>query len=148
MVWTAGENDRVGIILEREVNISKPNIELAELLENYPAIVQDVALKARQLIVDTIPDLMELVDRPARVIGYGFGAGYKDLICTIILSKTGVKLGIVGSADLPDPNGLLEGTGKRHRYVSIAQSSDVKKLGLKSLLKARVAAWKKSQRPA
>jgi hypothetical protein len=107
--------------------------------------VQDVAMEARQMIIDTIPNLMEMLDRPAKVIGYGFGAGYKDLICTIILSKSGVKLGIVGSADLPDPDGLLEGAGKRHRYVALAKSSDVRKPGLKTLLKARVAAWKELQ---
>jgi hypothetical protein len=84
-----------------------------------------------------------MVDASARVIGYGFGAGYADLICTIILSKGGVKLGIVGSAELPDPNNLLEGAGKRHRYVPLAKPSDLGKPGLKSLLEARVAAWKK-----
>ena len=85
----------------------------------------------------------EIVDNPARVVGYGFGAGYKDMICTIILSKSGVKLGIVGSAAFPDPNGLLEGTGKRHRYVSLANPSDLKKPGIKSLLKTGLTAWKK-----
>lgn len=54
-------------------------------------------MKARQMIIDTVPDLLEMVDRRARVIGYGFGASYKDLICTIILSKSGAKLGIVGA---------------------------------------------------
>lgn len=121
------------------------NGELSGLLKTYPADVQEIALEARQMINETIPDLHEMVDRPARVIGYGFGAGYKNMVCTIILSKSGVKLGIVGSADLPDPNGLLEGTGKRHRYVVLAKPADVRKPGLKALLKARVAAWKKLQ---
>lgn len=116
--------------------------ELDELLETYPANVRDIALAARQMINATIPDLQEMVDRSARVIGYGFGAGYADLICTIILSKSGVKLGIVGSAALPDPNKLLEGSGKRHRYVALTKLSDLKKPGIKPLLKARVAAWK------
>ena len=97
------------------------------------------------MILDTIPNLLEMVDRPARIIGFGFGVNYKDLICTIILSKGGVKLGIAQSVDLPDPRGLLEGTGKRHRYVVLAKPSDVSKPGLKSLLKARLAAWKKLQ---
>ena len=86
-----------------------------------------------------------MVDQADRVLGYGFGPTYKDLICTIILSKGEVKLGIVGSATLPDPNGLLEGTGKRHRYVVIAEPSDLKKPGLKSLLKAAVTAWKQKK---
>ena len=121
------------------------NGEFAELLKAYPASVQDIAFETRKVVTNTIPDLQEMVDRPAKVIGYGFGAGYSNMICTIILSKGGVKLGIVGSADLPDPNGLLEGAGKRHRYVPLSKPADLKKPGLKSLLKARVAAWKKSQ---
>ena len=121
------------------------NGELAELLQTYPANVQEIAQEARKMILDTIPGLLEMVDRPARIIGFGFAVSYKDLICTIILSKSGVKLGIAESAELPDPKGLLEGTGKRHRYVVFTKPSDVRKPGVKSLLKARLAAWKKSQ---
>lgn len=122
------------------------NSELAALLKTYPAHVQEVALEARKMILDTIPDVLEMVDQPAKVIGFGFAVSYKDMVCAIILSKSGVKLGIAQSADLPDPKGLLEGTGKRHRYVVLAKPSDVRKPGLKSLLKARVAVWKKSQK--
>ena len=121
----------------------KTNEELDELLNTYPAGVSDLARETRQMILSTIPDLLEMVDKPARVIGYGFGATYKDTICTIILSKAGVKLGISESATLPDPNGLLEGTGKRHRYIAFTQSSDLKRPGIKALLKAALAAWKK-----
>jgi hypothetical protein len=119
------------------------NDELNELLEAYSPNVRDTALAARSLINGAMPDVKEMVDKSARVIGYGFGAGYTDMICTIILSKTGVKLGLVGGAELPDPKRLLEGSGKRHRYVALAKASDVKKPGLESLLMAGVAAWKK-----
>ena len=119
------------------------NRELNGLLETYSSNVRDTALAARVLISAAMPDVKEMVDRSARVIGYGLGAGYKNMICTIILSKSGVKLGIVGGAVLPDPKHLLEGTGKRHRYVVLANPSDLKKPGLKSLLRAGVAAWKK-----
>jgi len=117
--------------------------EFDELVMSYPANVSELAYAARQLIVKTIPDIQEIVDSPARVIGYGFGPGYKDMICTIILSKSGVKLGIVGSAAFADPHGLLAGTGKRHRYLSVANPSDLKKPGIKSLLKTGLTAWKK-----
>ena len=122
--------------------MSNTKSDLDKLLETYPADVQEITLITRQMIGSTIPNLVEMVDQSARVIGYGFGPTYKDMICTIILSKGGVKLGIVGGAALPDPKGLLEGTGKRHRYVVIAKPSDVEKPGLKALLKAGVAAWK------
>lgn len=120
--------------------------ELNELLKTYPADVRDIAMQARQTIIGAIPNIQEMVDTPDKVIGYGFGAGYADLICTIILSKGGVKLGIVNSADLPDPKGVLEGCGKRHRYVTLAKPSDLKKPGLKGLLKAGVAAWQQKSK--
>lgn len=39
------------------------------------------------------------------------------MVCTLIISPSGVKLGIVGGVELPDPHSLLEGSGKTHRHV-------------------------------
>jgi hypothetical protein len=116
--------------------------EVTEFLGSYPPAVRDVALALRDQVRGAIPGTREILDRPARIVGYGFGTGYRDLICTIIPSKTGVKLGVVGGATLPDADGLLEGEGKRHRYVAFRTPADVKKPGLTPLLEAAVAAWK------
>ena len=116
--------------------------ELEELLNLYTTDVQEVARGARKLILATVPEADEMVDLPARVIGYGFGQTYKDLICTIILSKGGVKLGIAGGATLPDPNGLMEGTGKKHRYVVLNEPADLKKAGLRELIKQKAESRK------
>jgi hypothetical protein len=70
------------------------------------------------------------------VIGYGHNDGYKGMFCTIILSKGGVKLGIVNGASLPDPNGLLAGAGKKHRYVVVNAVADLKQKGIAGLIKA------------
>jgi len=117
--------------------------ERDELLNAYPPEVKELALEARRVILAAIPGIEEMVDATDKVLGYGFGPGYADLICTIILSKSGVKLGIVGSAALPDPDGLLEGTGKRHRYVRCASRADLARPGVQKLLEAAVSAWKK-----
>jgi hypothetical protein len=113
--------------------------EMDDLLSTYPSNVQEVALASRKMILATLPGVLEMVDAPARVIGYGHSVNYKDLICTIILSKSGVKLGIVNGAALPDPNGLMEGAGKKHRYVVLNSPADLKKPGLKELIKAKKA---------
>lgn len=109
--------------------------EVKNFLAEYPPAVEEIALSLRRLILSVVPEAQEMVDRSGRVIGYGYGSGYKDLICTIILSKTGVKLGMVGGAELPDPKGLLEGAGKKHRYVQLQTLADLKKPGLKQLLR-------------
>jgi hypothetical protein len=119
--------------------------KVAGFLATYPPSVCEVALELRRTIVATIPDVRETLDRSARIVGYGFGSRYADTICTIIPSKKGVKLGIARGTKLPDPNGLMEGAGKLHRYVALVKLADLKRPGLKPLLKTAVAAWKDSK---
>ncbi len=116
--------------------------DVDEFLALYPPGVRDIALAARELVVETVPDSTETVDRSVRVIGYGYGRGYKDTICTLLLSKTGVKVGIARGSELPDPAQLLQGDGKVHRHVQLRSVADVANPGLKDLLEAALAAWR------
>ena len=122
-----------------------PSAEWDALLASYPADVRSIALAARELVLSEIAGVMELVDTKAKVIGYGFGTGYADLICSIILSKAGVKLGLVGGATLPDPQGLLEGSGKVHRYVVLTSADGVALPAVRALLTSAVAARTRSR---
>jgi hypothetical protein len=121
------------------------NNDVEHFLAEYPPQVRAAAAGTRQLILATLPDIEETLDRPARIVGYGYGRRYSDLICTIIPSKTGVKLGIARGADLPDPEGLLTGSGKRHRHVEVGAGAKATKPALKRLLRTALAAWKQQQ---
>ncbi|MCA1562507.1 MAG: hypothetical protein LC753_19205 [Acidobacteria bacterium] len=57
-------------------------------------------------------------------------------------TRTGVNLGIARAMELPDPEGLLEGTGKLHRHIKFRQPVDLKRPGVRQLLVAAVAAWR------
>ncbi len=72
--------------------------------------------------------------------------GYAGLVCTIIPSKTGVKLGVVRGATLPDPHGLLEGNGRKHRYVQIDEAADLRRPGMEDSIKAAVNAARPNAR--
>src|SRR5450432_3819612 len=122
--------------------IERANAAL-EFFDGYPTTVRDLALGLRAIVYSAIPGAVETLDRSARVVGYGFGPGYADTICVIIPSKKGVKLGIARGTELPDPKGLLEGSGKVHRHVAFSESSDLRRAGLKALLASAVAAWRK-----
>jgi hypothetical protein len=117
--------------------------DVDEFLALYPPVVQDIALAVRELVVRTVPDSTETIDRSARLIGYGYGSGYKDTICTLLLSQTGVKVGIARGSELPDPARLLQGKGKIHRHVPLRSVADVANPGLKQILEAALAAWKR-----
>jgi hypothetical protein len=119
---------------------------VTKFFDEYPGAVPDLARRLRDVIGLSLPDAREELDRPGRVVGYSYGPGYAGLVCTIILSKTGVKLGIVGGAQMADPTGLLEGTGKQHRYIAFAQTSDFERPGVRDLLHAAATRWKEKQR--
>ena len=92
----------------------------------------------RQFLLKDLKGITEQPDAKANVIGYSYGAGYKDLICTIIFSKKGIKLGFYKGAELPDPKKLLTGSGKVHRYVEINSEDDIRNPALLELLEHAV----------
>jgi hypothetical protein len=104
--------------------------------------VRDVALALRTLVLTVVPDAREEIDRPAKLVGYSLGPGYAGMVCVIIPSQKGVKLGLVRGAELADPLGLLQGDGKRHRHVAFASLADLRRQGIKPLLRTAVAACK------
>jgi len=116
--------------------------EVEALLSKYPREVREVVAAARAYLKRVLPDIDESVDRSTGLIGYSYGPGYKGLVCTLILSRTGVKLGIVRGAELPDPKGLMAGRGKVHRHVQLSSVADLKRSGLMPLLKRALRAWR------
>jgi len=102
----------------------------------YPGKVSEIAASLRDVIRNAVPDASETLDQSGRIVGYAVGPGYAGLVCTIIPSKTGVKLGIVRGSELPDPDGLLAGAGRKHRYVQIDQPADLHRTGIAELIKA------------
>ena len=107
-----------------------------QLVSKYPADVQRLASAARAFIYQILPGVQERVDDSQPYVGYGYSPGYKGLCCTLILSKGGVKLGIVSGAALADPEGLLEGTGKRHRHIALRTPADLHRGGVQALVRA------------
>jgi hypothetical protein len=112
-----------------------------DLLYQYEPAVAERGMLLRRKLFALLPDIRETVDESARILGYGYGPGYKDSVCTIIPSKKGIKLGFYKGVELPDPAGLLEGTGKVHKYVSIKTDADIDSEPLKLLLMAGLAAY-------
>jgi hypothetical protein len=113
--------------------------EVEQFLAPYSPDLRDLAWKLRALVLDVFPDAIELIDTPAKLIGYGFDRGYKGLVCGIALHKAHVNLMFAQGAELPDPAGLLTGTGKRARHVKIQRPADIEMPGVRALLEAAVA---------
>ncbi|MEO7989150.1 MAG: DUF1801 domain-containing protein [Chryseolinea sp.] len=118
------------------------NNEIDTFLSRYDETVFTNALKLRSVLFKLLPDVIEQLDIPARMIAYCYGQKYSEMICIIIPSKKGLKLGFCKGVELPDPNRLLEGTGKISRYVEIKTEKEIKSAALKKLIVSGLKAYK------
>lgn len=114
--------------------------DVTDLLAAYPPEVRDIALRLRDVVVTRAPQAIEQVDRPARLLGYGLAPTYAATICVIMPLKAGVNLGFPRGVELPDPTGLLAGTGKRARHVRLSAAEQVDAPALHALIDAAIAA--------
>ncbi|MDQ3733511.1 MAG: DUF1801 domain-containing protein [Actinomycetota bacterium] len=111
------------------------NHHVDRLLATVSPDISELALRTRALVLDVLPaDVLETVG--GTDIGYGRTRGYSGLICVISLYQRWVNLGLADGASLLDPEGLLQGTGKRHRHMRIAALADLERPGLRDLLAA------------
>jgi len=117
--------------------------KIDEFLSGYSEEVFTNALKLREILFANLPNIIEQIDIPAKMIAYCYGQKYSEMICTIIPSKKGLKLGFYKGADLPDPDKLLEGTGKISRYVEIRLVEQIKPPALKKLIQSALETYKK-----
>ena len=112
---------------------------LSAFLASYSPQVQELALALRALILRVLPSAIEQVDPPSKIIAYGTDRTYAGLICAIAPYKSHVNLMFAHGATLPDPEHLLEGTGKRARHVRITARAEVENPALRTLLETAAA---------
>jgi len=116
--------------------------KVEEMLLKYDGPISSLGLQLREFLISQLDGCTEIPDLPANIIAYGYGTGYSDTLCTIIPSKKGIKLGLYRGSELPDPEKMLTGSGKVHRYVDIKSQDDIRSRALKQLLKEAIKAWK------
>ncbi|MCA9190428.1 MAG: DUF1801 domain-containing protein [Planctomycetales bacterium] len=94
-----------------------------EFFDSLDGTVAALARSLRSIIRQAIPGVSE-------TIKWGIPVYETDkLICAVRPSQDYIALQFYASGtSLPDPDGLLEGTGKKMRHVKIRTRSDIKKV--------------------
>jgi hypothetical protein len=99
--------------------------------------VEGIARRLRQLIIDVYPDVVEVPWPKQRIIGYGVGPKkMSEHFCYIGAHGEHVNLGFYRGAELPDPEGLMEGTGKKLRHVKVRELAGVEQPSLRRLIES------------
>jgi hypothetical protein len=115
----------------------------AQIEQLLAASAPDVAATARALrevVREELPTITESVDFPDRLIAFGRSERMRDLLFAIIPHRAHVNLQLADGVDLPDPDGLIEGTGKRIRHVKVRATEAARSPALREIVRAQLAA--------
>ena len=107
--------------------------QIDEFIAGQTLAVQPIIRQLRALVRATLPDLIESLDGRG-LIRYGHGAKMSEWLCYVSGHKAHADLGFARGASLPDPDGLIEGTGKNLRHVKVRSVAEIAHPGLKRLL--------------
>jgi len=117
--------------------------DLATLLEPHSPAIRDVFGALRALARELMPDAQEQVDLPDRVLALGFGppggVRMSGFAVGLIPHTAHVNVQLADGALLPDPEGIVEGIGKRIRHVKCRSLDDVARPALRALIEVQAA---------
>jgi len=108
-----------------------------EILAGVDPHIAELARRARTLIRDVYPAVVEVPWPKQRAVGYGVGPRkMSEHFCYVSLSGGHINLGFNYGSELPDPDHLLEGTGKLFRHVKLHGAAQLDNPALRRLLEA------------
>lgn len=110
--------------------------QIANYLSPFNKEIGSLAQQLRDYLrKETKPTLEIVGDSTISVnIGYGFTEKAWDCYCAIIVYSKHINISFPAGAFLPDPQGLLQGTGSKIRHIRIHELKDVKDPGVEKLL--------------
>ena len=114
------------------MNVSTPTEAVRAWLENLPAEKKPTVEALRRLIGSVAPSAHEILYHDA--LGYGPTDSGFDRIFYITVFETYLNLGFFFGGFLPDPEGLLVGSGKRMRHIKIRSLHECENPAITSLL--------------
>jgi hypothetical protein len=113
--------------------------DVDRLLANHPPELQAIERALRVTIRAAFPEAVEQVDFGNKLIAFGRSMKMRGLLFAIIAHQSWVNLQLADGAELPDPDGLIEGTGKRIRHVKIRSVEQASSPAVVAIVEAQLA---------
>lgn len=109
------------------------------ILEGNAPDVVATAHALRAAVKAAMPDVVEQVDFGNGLLAFGRSVAMRDLLFAIIPHKSHVNLQLADGADLPNPDGSIEGTGKRIRHVKVRSVEAASSPSVRTAIDAQIA---------
>ena len=120
---------------------SDPAIDaaFAKLLDGHAPDVAATAVALRTAVKAAMPDAVEQIDFGNGLLAIGRSRAMRDLLFAIIPHKAHVNPQLADGVDLPNPDGLIEGTGKRIRHVKVRSVEAAASARLRAVIDGQLA---------
>lgn len=125
----------------KAVEAASPDTRVEAFIARFDAPVAKIARACRSALRKRFPTAMEIVYDNYNALAIGFCSTERtsDCIVSLAVFPRGVSLSFYYGATLPDPQGLLEGSGNQNRFVRLDSAAALKKPAVDALLRAAVA---------
>jgi hypothetical protein len=115
----------------------RPSPQLLDLLADCSPGVTHLALALRELVLTEAPEAEEILYSVyAEVIVFKMSGRKRGAFCYVAAYSNHVNLGFYFGAELPDPHGLLKGTGKKMRHIRFDSPDDLRHRYLRNYVRA------------
>jgi len=117
-----------------------PDKQLATFIAKFDPPMVRLIGSVRAALRKRLPAANELVydNYNFFVIGYGSTERASDCILSLAANAKGIVLSFYYGSTLPDPSGILQGSGSQNRFIRIARAEDLAKKENEALIAAAV----------
>jgi hypothetical protein len=119
------------------VGATKPQSWDAVLAEHEPAVAE-AARAVQRLVEESLPGAVVQFDPGNGLLAIGTSMNMRDLLFAIIPHRAHVNLQLADGVDLPNPDGLIEGTGKRIRHVKVRSAEAAASPAIREIVRAQI----------
>jgi hypothetical protein len=118
--------------------------ELAGFIDKFTPEMAKFIRSVRAALRKRVPTANELVydNYNFFVIGYSPTLRPSDTIMTLVADGHGVGLAFYYGATLPDPKGILKGSGNQNRFIRLGSAGDLEKPAVRAVIRAAIAQGK------
>jgi hypothetical protein len=109
-------------------------------LASHATDVQAAARMLETVIREELPDVVVQYDPGNGLLAFGRSMRMRDLLFALIPHAGWVNLQLADGALLPNPDGLIEGTGKRIRHVKVRSAEAAAAPRIRAVVRAQLVA--------
>jgi hypothetical protein len=118
--------------------MTKPPRELLEFLYQYDSAIQSLGLGLRKVVLEEMAPCHEYIFAMRSKVVLLYGPTERviaDGICLVSVFTKHVNLGFMHGADLEDANGVLQGSGKAMRHITLKTLSELDRPEIRAYLR-------------